>query len=148
MTRILTLLGMPSIPLLALILDLLLRRRVFSARERRALLWFSAALSLILYSSTLGYVPLDVYRTGFSLWAPVVFAALALAVAPRSLPLALTALATLVAYDVPLFRSVNLFDYAIDPMLGIVAIGRAAVSAAGWALSQRPRRRDAAGPAG
>jgi hypothetical protein len=122
MTRILTLLGTPSIPLLALLLDLLLRRRLFSRRERRALLWFSASLSLVLYSGTLGYLPVDVYRLGFSSWAPVVFAALALAVAPRSLPLALTALATLVAYDVPIFRSVNLFDYAVDPMLGIVGI--------------------------
>lgn len=146
MMRILTLLGTPSIPLLALLLDLLLRRRVFSPWERRALLWWSAALSLVLYSSTLGYVPLNVYRAGFSWWAPVALAALA--IASRSLPLALTALATLIAYDVPLFRSVNLFDYAVDPMLGIVAIGSAAVSAAGWALSQRPRRRDAAGPAG
>ncbi|HKS25669.1 MAG TPA: hypothetical protein VJZ76_22965 [Thermoanaerobaculia bacterium] len=129
MTRILTLLGTPSIPLLALVLDLLLRRRLFTPRERRALLWWSASLSLVLYSSTLGYLPVDVYRAGFSSWAPVVFAALALAVATRSLPLALTALATLVAYDVPLFRSVNLFDYAVDPMLGIVAIGWAAYTA-------------------
>jgi hypothetical protein len=122
MTRILTLLGTPSIPLLALALDLLLRRRLFSPRERRALLWFSASLSLVLYSSTLGYLPVDVYRAGFALWAPVAFAALAIAVAPRSLPLALTALAALVAYDIPILRSVNLFDYVIDPIIGLVAI--------------------------
>ena len=125
--RILTLLGTPSIPLLALALDLLLRHRLFSPRDRRALLWFSAALSLVLYSATLGYVPLDIYRAGFSPWAPLALALLALAAAPRSLPLALTALATLVAYDVPLFASVNLFDYAIDPMLGMVAVGWAAI---------------------
>ncbi|HEY6136146.1 MAG TPA: hypothetical protein VI670_00110 [Thermoanaerobaculia bacterium] len=122
MTRILTLLGTPSIPLLALVADLLLRRRLFSPRERRALLWWSASLSVVLYSGTLGYLPVDVYRAGFSSWAPVALALAAVAIAPRSLPLALTALATLVAYDVPLFRSVNLFDYAIDPILGIVAI--------------------------
>jgi len=148
MTRLVTLLGTPSIPLLALLLDLLLRRRLFSPRDRRALLWFAASLSLVLYSSTLGYLPLDVYRAGFSSWAPIAFALLAIATAPRSLPLALTALAALIAYDVPIFRSLNLFDYVVDPIIGLVAIGNAAVSAAGWALSQRPRRRDAAGPAG
>ena len=137
MMRFLILLGTPSIPLLALLLDLLLRRRLFSRRERRALLWFSASLSLVLYSSTLGYLPIDVYRAGFSSWAPVVFAALAIAVAPRSLPLALTALTTLVAYDVPLFRSVNLFDYAIDPMLGIVAIVWAGVRGVRFAVNAK-----------
>ena len=137
MTRVFTLLGTPSIPLLALVADLVLRRRLFSPRERRALLWWSASLSLVLYSSTLGYVPIDVYRAGFSSWAPVVFAALAIAVATRSLPLALTALAMLVAYDVPLFRSVNLFDYAIDPMLGIVAMGWAGVQGVRFAKGER-----------
>jgi len=140
MMRLLTLLGTPSIPLLALVADLLLRRRLFSPRERRALLWWSASLSLVLYSSTLGYVPIDVYRAGFSSWAPVVFAALALAVATRSLPLALTALVTLVACDVPIFRSVNLFDYAIDPMLGIVAIGWAVVQGVRFAKAEKGAR--------
>jgi hypothetical protein len=140
MTRLLTLLGTPSIPLLALVADLVLRRRLFSPRERRALLWWSAALSLVLYSSTLGYLPVDVYRAGFSSWAPAVLALVAIAVATRSLPLALTALVTLVAYDVPIFRSVNLFDYAIDPMLGIVAIGWAAYTAFRTAASFSAKR--------
>jgi hypothetical protein len=122
MTRILTLLGTPSITLLALILDLLTRRRLFAPRDRRALLWLSASLSLILYSSTLGYLPLDIYRAGFSPWAPVALALVAIAVGFRSPPLACTALAALVAYDIPIFRSVNLFDYVVDPMVGIVAI--------------------------
>ena len=122
MMRIVTLLGTPSIPLLALFLDLLMRRRLFPPRDRRILLAFTAAVALILYSSTLGYVPIDVYRFGFSPWAPVVFSLLAIAAAFRSLPLACTALAALVAYDVPLFRSVNLFDYVVDPIIGIVAI--------------------------
>jgi hypothetical protein len=132
MMRFVTLLGAPSITLLALLLDLVTRRRLFSRREHRALLGFAAAAAIILYGSTLGYLPLDVYRAGFSPWAPVVLAVAAIAVAPRSLPLALTFLATLVAYDAPLFTSVNLFDYAVDPMLGIFAIV--------WAIATTFRR--------
>ena len=130
MMRFLTLLATPSIPLLALLLDLLLRRRIFSPRERRALLWFSASLSLVLYSSSLGYLPLDIYRAGFSMWAPIALAVAALAVAPHSPALALVALATLIAYDLPLFASVNLFDYAVDPILGMIAIVWAVVAIA------------------
>ena len=134
MMRFLILLGTPSIPLLALLLDLVLRRRLFTPRERRALLSFAAASAIVLYSSTLGYLPLDVYRAGFSTWAPLLLAAAALALAPRSLPLALTALATLVAYDLPLFTSVNLFDYAVDPILGMIAIVWAVLMIAGRLL--------------
>ena len=123
MSRILTLLGAPSITLLALIVDVATRRRLFPPRDRQILLSFTAALALILYSSTLGYVPFDVYRFGFSPWAPVALAAVAIAIAFRSLPLACTALAALIAYDIPLFRSVNLFDYVVDPMVGAVAVG-------------------------
>jgi len=44
-----------------------------------------------------------------------------------SAAIALTALIALVAYDIPIFRSVNLFDYVVDPIVGIVAIGWAVV---------------------
>jgi hypothetical protein len=132
MMRFVTLLGTPSITLLALVLDLLARRRLFAPRERRALLWFAAAAAIILYGSTLGYLPLDVYRAGFSMWAPIALAVVAIAIAPRSLPVALTLLAVLVAYDLPLFASVNLFDYAVDPILGIAAIV--------WAIATTFRR--------
>lgn len=134
MTRFLTLLGTPSITLLALIADLLTRRRLFSPRERRALLWLAAATSIVLYGSTLGYLPLDVYRPGFSAWAPLVLAVVAIAVAPRSLALACVALGVLVAYAIPLFASVNLFDYAVDPILGIIALVWCAFAAARRAL--------------
>lgn len=139
MIRALTLLGTPSVTLLALALDLLTRHKLYSRRERTALLLFAAVASLILYSSTLGYLPFDLYRIGFSPWAPIALALMAMAVAPRSLAIAATALVALVAYDVPVFRSVNLFDAALDPILGIVAIGWA-VGAAFRALvaNQRP----------
>ena len=123
MMRILTLLGTPSVTLLALALDLLARHKLFSSRERTALLAFAAAASLVLYGSTLGYLPLDLYRIGFSPWAPAALVIVAIAVAPRSPAIAITALIALVAYDIPIFRLVNLFDYVVDPILGIVACG-------------------------
>lgn len=132
MMRIATLLGAPSVTLLALALDLLARHKLFSRRERTSLLAFAAAAALVLYSSTLGYLPLDIYRTGFSPWAPAALAIVAIVVALRSPAIAITALISLVAYDIPLFRSVNLFDYVVDPILGIVAIG--------WAVGAGVRR--------
>jgi len=139
MMRFVHLLGTPSITLLALLLDLAARRRLFSPRERRALLWFAAIVAPILYSSTLGYLPFDVYRLGFSTWAPVALAVAAIAITPRSLPLALVAFATLVAYDLPLFASVNLFDYAVDPIVGIAAIVWAAATTFRRAMVLSPR---------
>jgi len=130
--RIATLLGAPSVTLLALALDLLARHRLFSRSERRALLAFAAAASLVLYSSTLGYLPLDLYRAGFSPWAPVALAIAAIVVAPRSPAIALTALIAMAVYDIPVFRSVNLFDYVVDPILGVVAVG--------WAVGAGVRR--------
>ena len=121
MMRVLTLLGTPSVTLLALLLDLLTRRRLYSPRERRGLLLFAAIVAPILYSSTLGYLPFDVYRLGYSPWAPAALALLAIALAPRSPAIAYTALIALVAYDIPIFRSVNLFDYVVDPILWVVA---------------------------
>jgi hypothetical protein len=140
MMRFVHLLGTPSITLLALALDLLARRRLYSRRERSALLAFAAAASVILYSSTLGYLPVDVYRAGFSVWAPIALAVGAMAVAWRSPAIACTALVALVAYDIPVFRSVNLFDYVVDPILGIVAIVWG-VGAAGTAAIRPPGRR-------
>ena len=138
MIRALTLLGTPSVTLLALALDLLTRHKLYSRRERTALLLFAAVASLILYSSTLGYLPFDLYRVGFSPWAPIALALMAMAIAPRSLAIAATALLALVAYDVPLFRSVNLFDAALDPILGIVAIGWAVGAAFRALLANQP----------
>lgn len=140
MMRFVSLLGTPSVTLLALLADLLVRHPLFSRRERGALLAFAAATSLVLYSSTLGYLPLNVYRAGFSMWAPVALALIAIVVAPRSLPIACTALVALVAYDLPLFASVNLFDYVVDPILGIVAIVWVLVAVARLAYSHAVRR--------
>jgi len=132
--RFAALLGTPSVTLLALIADVVARRffhrALFTPRERDVMLAFSAALAVVLYSSALGYLPIDIYRAGFSPWAPVALAAIAIAAAPRSLAIACTALAALVAYDVPLFASVNLFDYVVDPIVGIVAVGWAVVAGA------------------
>jgi hypothetical protein len=147
MMRFLTLLGTPSIPLLALVLDVVMRRRVFSARERRALLWLAAVVAIILYSSTLGYLPVDVYRAGFSPWTPVVL--VAFAIASRSLPLAVVALSAIIAYDIPLFRSVNLFDYLVDPILGMIAIVWAVLTTARrLLLAPLPAPRGEGGAAG
>jgi hypothetical protein len=45
-----------------------------------------------------------------------------------AIAITITALIALVAYDIPAFRSLNLFDYVVDPILGIVALGWAVVA--------------------
>jgi putative effector of murein hydrolase len=121
--RVRGLLGTPSITLVVLLADLLLHRRLFTTPERRALLAAVAVVSVVLYGSALGYLPFDVYRAGFSIWAPVVLATLAIVVARRSFAIACTLAAVLIAFAIPLYASLNLFDYAVDPILGLIAIG-------------------------
>ena len=137
MMRLFTLLGAPSLPLLALLADLIARRRLFAANERRALLAALAAIAILLYGSTLGYLPPDLYRLGFSPWAPIALAVVAIAIAKRAPAIAITALVALGAYDIPLYRSVNLFDYVVDPIVGLIAIVFAIATAVRVALADR-----------
>lgn len=134
--------GLPSLPSLVLIANLLaaraLRRPFLSPADRVLLLGCLAAAAAVLYSTALGFVAGDVYHAGFSPWAPVVLAIAAAAIAPARIRVALVALLILIAFAGRLLTSVNLFDYLVDPIGGAIAIGW-------WALQIpafiRPRSR-------
>lgn len=126
--------GVPSIASLALLSDVacarLFDRPLFYAIERRTLLVAMAALSLVLYPSALGYLNIDIYRLGFTFTAPLVLAAAGIVLAARrQFRLAGFVIAVLIALDVPLLPSANVFDYVVDPVGGLFAIGFVALNA-------------------
>jgi hypothetical protein len=133
MRTIITVLGAPSITTVALLVDLASRRifgrPLFQARERRMMLWFLAAALIVVYPTALGFVRIfDFYRTGFLAAAPGVLAAAGIfLLLRRQYGAAAVALIALLALDVPLLPSVNVFDYLVDPFGGIAALGWAIV---------------------
>ena len=70
-----------------------------------------------LYASAFGLLPFDVYAAGFSPLAPLAVAVVAALAARRAPAAAIVAAAGLVAFDVHLLASRNLFDYLVDPLL-------------------------------
>jgi hypothetical protein len=85
--------------------------------EHRGLFPLIAIVGIVLYMTTIGSPAYNVYGLGFSPFAPLVLAILAALFAVRAPKAALIALAILVAFDLHLYRSRNLFDYALDPIL-------------------------------
>jgi len=82
--------------------------------DRRILLGFAGVISLALYA------PFNLYAFGFSRFAPLVLAILA--IASRRPRTAIAALLVLAAFDLHLLRSRNLFDYAVNPLVAVWAI--------------------------
>ena len=121
------LIGVPSISSLALLTDLattrVFDRPLFARNERNALLWTMAVVALVLYPTALGYINVDLYRLGFTTAAPLVIAVAGIALAlRRNFRLAIVAAIALVALDVQLLPSSNVFDYVVDPIGGLFAV--------------------------
>lgn len=85
--------------------------------ERKGLFPIISVVGIALYVTTIGSPTYNLYGLGFSPYAPLALAILAASFAVRAPKAALIALAVLVAYDLHLYRSRNLFDYALDPIL-------------------------------
>jgi hypothetical protein len=129
--------ALPSILSLIVVADLLALQTsvpLLRREERRILLVCTAVIGVMLYATTLGIVPGDLYRAGFSPFTPIVVA-IAAATAARSYPrLAVSVLIVLVAFDLRLLPSENLFDYLVDPFLTLGSLAWCATRA--W--SSRP----------
>jgi len=96
-----------------------------NARSKYTLLSMIALAALGLYPMVLGIGYFDPYRLGYgNPWFMGGLLLLALAAAIRQLPLAALAIALAVlAWGVGWYESNNLWDYLIDPLLAIYAIG-------------------------
>jgi hypothetical protein len=117
----------PSITLFAVLAHVILRRGfgrpLFSSFERRTLFTFAAVLGIVLTITTIGSPAVNVYALGFSGFAPLVLAVVAALLARRAPAVAVLALVILVAFDLHLYRSRNLFDYLIDPFIALACWG-------------------------
>ena len=111
-----SILAFPSVTTVALLL-------LYWHRPRRYEWLFPivAVTGIALYTTTIGSPSYNIYRLGFSPYAPLVLAILAALVAVRAPKIAVIALVVIVAYDLHLYRSRNLFDYAFDPILVVIA---------------------------
>jgi membrane-associated HD superfamily phosphohydrolase len=89
------------------------RRR---AEEHAIVFPVIAIVGIALYLTTIGSPSFNLYRLGFSPYTPLVLAIIA-ALAAKQPRIAVIALLVLIAFDVHLYRSRNLFDYALDPIL-------------------------------
>jgi len=114
-------------------------RTVIEPREARALLWAVAAAALFLYPFALGWTPFDPYALGYASIAFVtVLLAVTLAAWRAGLKLlVLVVLAGGLAYLAGAYESRNLWDYLIDPLVALYALGRSASAALGSVASAR-----------
>jgi hypothetical protein len=80
-----------------------------------------AVTGVALYTTTIAIQPYNMYRLGFSPYAPLILAVIGVLASARAPKIALIVLAVIVAFDLHLYRSRNLFDYALDPILVAVA---------------------------
>jgi hypothetical protein len=86
--------------------------------------FWNVIISLILFSSTLGLIPYDMYASGynFSFWFMVV-ALLTLVSVWLWYPLSFIFLAYIAAFNLKLLPSANFFDYLTDGFLFIMSVG-------------------------
>ncbi len=118
-----------SIASLLLLLSAILNRasgwQPFDAQARFALLLLFALAALGLYPLALGMGYFDPYRLGYGEpWLMGVLLAVALAAGFRQLPaIALVIALAVFAWSIGWYESTNLWDYLLDPLLAIYAVG-------------------------
>lgn len=117
-----------SIPFFGLvavvIFEKIFKRKIFSARDWRAVWIFGVGASLVLYPSALGLTRLDTYSWGWAHNGFVAVVALTTIVLLwKKNGLGVLLLLALGAFAFHLQASTNLWDYLIDPVFGVIAFG-------------------------
>lgn len=117
-------------------------RTVIEPREARALLWAVAVAALFLYPFALGWTPYDPYALGYgSIALLTVLLAATLAAWRAGLKLVLlVVLAAGLAWLFGVYESRNLWDYLLDPLAAIYALGTLLAAGARTLVSQRRQR--------
>lgn len=117
-----------SVLTLLVLADILSRRvrqhAVLGRDTRRLLLMAAAVVGVVFYPLALGVSPIDPYRWGYAPQAMVaVLCALSLiAWLKRARDLAMILLLPLLAYNLHLLESDNLWNYLLDPVLVVYAL--------------------------
>lgn len=121
-------LGDPSVLTLIMLLNILLLRlfnhTLLAPATRNSLLLGVALIGIVFYTLALGVSAFDPYRLGYT---PILLTALlclaSLIVWLKSMrDMAIILLLPLVAYNLDLLESTNLWDYLLDPVLLIYAV--------------------------
>lgn len=122
---------------LVLIADSVLSRKQAAGRRAGMLLPLVVLATVVLYPLALGAAPYDSYRWGYgeSLFLGALLM-LALGCAPRAPVATLSISLAVLAWSVGWYESGNLWDYLIDPMLGVYA-----AFAVLWRIPSQVRRR-------
>lgn len=116
-----------SLPLLALLADGINRHAGgpdwLPANQRPTIFIFAAVAGLALYPSALGWGRFDVYTLGWNFSAlTVAVGALAIGLIWRGHRFHLVLMAALLAWQLGLMESRNLWDYLVDPILLVVSL--------------------------
>jgi hypothetical protein len=97
---------------------------LLSNKNLRIFCLWNVVLSLLLFSSCLGFMPFDMYASGyhFSLWF-IIMAIITLIAVWAWNPLSIIFIAYIVAFDLKLLPSLNFFDYLADGFLLLMSLG-------------------------
>ena len=117
----------PSIPLTALLLSFVLKNtfqlNLLDMRAIQTCRGFSLLAGVILYPMALGAGSFDPYCAGWHFsWLFVILLCVTLSLLFFRNRFSVVLLATILAYDLHLLESSNLWDYLVDPILVLVAI--------------------------
>lgn len=123
-----SILGDLSVLTLVVFADILVRRlwsrSLLDASSRKALLLVVALTGVVFYPLALGLGPVEPYRLGYTPFMMVYLLGLTSVVAwlRHARGLAIVVLLPLLAYNLHLLESDNLWDYLLDPVLVIYAL--------------------------
>jgi len=117
----------PSIPLIALLLSWVLKNafqlNLLDMSAIQTCRLFSLLAGVILYPMALGIGAFDPYFAGWHFsWLFVILLCVTLLLLFFKNRFSVVLLATILAYDLHLLESSNLWDYLVDPILVLVAI--------------------------
>jgi hypothetical protein len=132
-----------SVLTLVIFADILCRRlwnlTLLDTRSRKSLLLVAGLLGVVFYPLALGYGPVDTYRVGYAPLMMVYMLGLTSVIVwiRHARMFAVILLLPLLAYNLHLLESDNLWNYLLDPLLVIYAL----VQSAGVVLKQFKLRR-------
>ncbi len=117
----------PSIPLTALLLSSVLKNsfqlNLLDMRAIQTCRFFSLLAGVVLYPMALGIGAFDPYGAGWHFsWLFVILLCVTLLLLFFKNRFSVVLLATILAYDLHLLESGNLWDYLVDPILVLAAI--------------------------
>jgi len=110
--------------LLVTVIKIFFNVLLFSHQDSLYLSIFNIVLGIILYTTSLGFIPYDIYYYGYNFW-PLFFIIFVLIIIPvfAGSRLQWVFIAYILWWNLKLIPSPNFFDYLIDPLLFFISTG-------------------------